>query len=175
MLVHERLIIQSVTAETLQGRVFGIKDSLTAWAFAVAFLSAGGLMDLAGLRPMLFLAGGLGIAVWLGATVALRFGAAGLPRGSGGVRRHGPAGKEGTTSSGCVDAGRDSCTTRRRVDNTGVERDRNPEYPRLLALVEARVDDPISRLSCMRRSENERARTIALRYPSGYPVPSHRS
>ena len=57
VLVYERLIIQAATPKALLGRVFGIKDSLTAWAFAAAFLSAGGLMDLAGIRSMLFLAG----------------------------------------------------------------------------------------------------------------------
>jgi MFS family permease len=122
MLVYERLIIQNATPEKLQGRVFGIKDSLTAWAFAVAFLSAGGLMDLAGLRPMLFLAGGVGIAVWLGAAVALRLAASGLPSRGPGVRRHGPAGKKRTHFVRGVDAGLEMMhDTDERVDNAGVE------------------------------------------------------
>ena len=75
VLVYERLIIQAAAPKALLGRVFGIKDSLTAWAFAAAFLSAGGLMDLAGIRSMLFLAGALGAAVWLAAVVALRLAA----------------------------------------------------------------------------------------------------
>ena len=48
LLVHERLLIQDSVAHSIMGRVFGVKDALTAWAFALAFLAAGGLLELVG-------------------------------------------------------------------------------------------------------------------------------
>jgi MFS family permease len=123
LLVYERLIIQATTPEPLLGRVFGIKDALTAWAFAAAFLSAGAVIDLAGIRPMLFIAGGLGLAIWLGATAALRLTArADLPGTRAGVRRYGRLGKKRSHFI----RGRDSRLkvlqdVDERVDDAGIE------------------------------------------------------
>jgi MFS family permease len=72
VLVYERLFIQRTVPDELLGRVFGIKDGLTAWAFALAFLAAGGLLDGIGIRPMFVVAGSLGLVVWLVASHALR-------------------------------------------------------------------------------------------------------
>jgi MFS family permease len=72
MLVYERLLIQSTVPDRLMGRVFGIKDALTSWPFAIAFLVGGGLVELMGPRALIVVAGAGGIAVWLGSRIALR-------------------------------------------------------------------------------------------------------
>lgn len=72
LLVYERLLIQSVVPDRLAGRVFGVKDSLSAWAFGAAFVIAGAVIALAGARTMLFAAGVGGVLVWGLATVTLR-------------------------------------------------------------------------------------------------------
>ena len=84
VLVYERLLIQTTVPSALMGRVFGIKDGLTAWAFALAFLAAGALVSALGVRTMLLAAGLAGVLVWLGSVVALRGAWAGGGPPSGG-------------------------------------------------------------------------------------------
>ncbi len=69
VLVYERLLIQRTVADELTGRVFGIKDSMACWAFALAFLAAGGAISLIGTRTLLIVAGAVGVAVWGASTV----------------------------------------------------------------------------------------------------------
>ena len=72
LLVYERLLIQATVPDEFSGRVFGVKDALTAWAFAIAFLSAGGLIAAVGPRDLIVIAGAGGLAVWALAVIALR-------------------------------------------------------------------------------------------------------
>ena len=72
MLVHERLLIQDSVVHSLMGRVFGVKDALTAWAFALAFLTAGGLLELVDPGTAIVAAGVGGLAAWALAVVLLR-------------------------------------------------------------------------------------------------------
>jgi MFS family permease len=72
MLVYERLLIQATVPDELSARVFGVKDALTAWAFALAFLTAGALISLIGARELIVLAGAGGLLAWLSAAVVLR-------------------------------------------------------------------------------------------------------
>ncbi len=72
MLVYERLLTQLTVPERLLGRVFGVKDALTAWAFAAAFVAAGGLIALIGARSMIVLAGAGALVAWLVAALALK-------------------------------------------------------------------------------------------------------
>ena len=72
MLVYERLLIQSQVPERLTGRLFGVKDAITAWAFALAFLAAGGLIEAIGVRVTLLGAGAAALAVFGGSLLALR-------------------------------------------------------------------------------------------------------
>lgn len=72
MLVYERLLTQLTVPERILGRVYGVKDALTAWAFALAFLAAGGVLELAGPRVTIVLAGVGALGAWLVASVALR-------------------------------------------------------------------------------------------------------
>ena len=72
ILVYERLLIQELVPDRLMGRVFGVKDGLTSWAFAAAFLSAGGLVELMGARALIVVAGCGGLVVWLASRIALR-------------------------------------------------------------------------------------------------------
>jgi MFS family permease len=72
VLVYERLLIQTTVPDRLMARVFGVKDGLTAWAFAVAFIAAGGLVDAFGARTLIVAAGAGGLLVWAGARIALR-------------------------------------------------------------------------------------------------------
>jgi MFS family permease len=72
VLVYERLLIQTTVPDRLMARVFGVKDGLTAWAFAAAFLVAGGLVDALGARTLILIAGAGGLVVWAAARLALR-------------------------------------------------------------------------------------------------------
>lgn len=72
VLVYERLLIQTTVPDRLMARVFGVKDGLTAWAFAVAFVAAGGLVEAFGARALIVAAGVGGLVVWAGARIALR-------------------------------------------------------------------------------------------------------
>ncbi len=72
VLVYERQIIQHTVAGSSLGRVFGLRDSLTAWAFAFAFLLAGILITALGPRTLL-VAAGIGDLIICGfAALALR-------------------------------------------------------------------------------------------------------
>jgi MFS family permease len=85
MLVYERLLIQAQVPERLTGRIFGVKDAITAWAFALAFLAAGGLIATAGVRTTMLGAGAAALVVLIGSIFALRKLKASAPgEGSGG-------------------------------------------------------------------------------------------
>jgi MFS family permease len=70
MLVYGRLIIQSTVPENLHGRVFGVNDAMTAWAFALSFVAAGAVVSIAGARPVI-LASGLGVLAAAGLAALL--------------------------------------------------------------------------------------------------------
>jgi MFS family permease len=72
VLVYERMLVQATVPDRLAGRVFGVKDALTAWAFGIAFVAAGGLVSLLGVRELLVAAGIGGLLVWLAGSAALR-------------------------------------------------------------------------------------------------------
>jgi hypothetical protein len=72
MLVYERLLIQEAVPDELSGRVFGVKDALTAWAFALGFLIGPVLLELLGTRGMAMAAGAGGLVVWLVSWYGLR-------------------------------------------------------------------------------------------------------
>ncbi len=72
MLVYERLLILHSVSDNLVGRVFGVKDAFTAWAFAIAFLAGGGLVTALGPSETIMLAGGLCLVVAGLAALALR-------------------------------------------------------------------------------------------------------
>jgi len=71
-LVHERLLIQTTVADALMARVFGARDGLNAWTFAIAFVAAGALIEALGVRTVVQIAGVGGLLVWFLSTVALR-------------------------------------------------------------------------------------------------------
>jgi MFS family permease len=72
LLIYERLLIQALVPDALSGRVFGIRDAITAWAFAVGFIAGPLLLDAVGTRAMITAAGACGLLVWLATTIALR-------------------------------------------------------------------------------------------------------
>jgi MFS family permease len=72
MLVYERLLIQAVVPESLSGRVFGVKDSLTAWAWAAAFLTGAAVLALLGTRETIVLAGCGVLFTWAVSALFLR-------------------------------------------------------------------------------------------------------
>ena len=100
MLVHERLIIQATVEDRMSARVFGTKDALTAWAFALSFLVAGALVSAFDPRPVIIAAGAGIVAIATFAAVGVRLVAPALPgvRASdgelrlrdGSVGKHGP-------------------------------------------------------------------------------------
>lgn len=71
VIVYERQLIQATVPDRLAGRVFGMKDALSAWAFGLAFVCAGGLITLIGVRELLIAAGLGGLAAWLVSRPAL--------------------------------------------------------------------------------------------------------
>jgi len=72
VLVYERQIIQNTVSDASLGRLFGLRDSFTAWSFALAFASAGVLISALGPRTLLVSAG-VGALLVLGlAALALR-------------------------------------------------------------------------------------------------------
>jgi MFS family permease len=72
LLVFERQIIQAFVPDRLAGRVFGIKDALSAWAFGSAFICAGALISLIGVRELLVAAGVGTVGAWLASVHLLR-------------------------------------------------------------------------------------------------------
>ena len=72
LLVYERLLIQTTVDDSLMARTFGVRDGLSAWAFAAAFLAAGGLIEVLGVRTVLLVAGAGALLVWALSSIALR-------------------------------------------------------------------------------------------------------
>jgi MFS family permease len=72
LLVYERLLIQTTVDDSVMARVFGVRAGLGAWAFAVAFIAAGGLIEAFGVRTVLVIAGVGGLLVWGLSRFALR-------------------------------------------------------------------------------------------------------
>lgn len=57
VLVHERLLFQVTVSDDLMGRLFGLRDTLDAWAWTIAFASAGLLLATLDTRTVLAVAG----------------------------------------------------------------------------------------------------------------------
>lgn len=72
LLVHERLLIQSVVPDGLQGRIFAVSDTVVSWAFGLSYVAAGPLLSALGIRETLLIAGGTGLIVASLATLGLR-------------------------------------------------------------------------------------------------------
>lgn len=72
VLVYERLLIQTTVEDSLMARIFGVRDALTAWAFAIAYLLGGALVVALGPRGVMVAAGCAGLVVWAITAVALR-------------------------------------------------------------------------------------------------------
>jgi MFS family permease len=70
MLVHERLMLQELVPDRLAARVFGIRDAITAWAYAISFTAAGGLASAFGSRAVMIASGAGVVLVW--AVTAMR-------------------------------------------------------------------------------------------------------
>jgi MFS family permease len=72
LLVHERLLIQAVVPERLQGRIFAVSDTVVSWAFALAFLTAGPLLETLGIRETILIGGGVALMFAAAAAFGLR-------------------------------------------------------------------------------------------------------
>lgn len=72
VLVHERLLLQQAVEDGMLGRVFGLKDMLSAWGFCVAFLGAGGVLAATGAQTLFLIAGAGALVVWVVSALALR-------------------------------------------------------------------------------------------------------
>lgn len=72
LLVYTRLLIYAAVPDRLVGRIFGVKDALTAWAFGLAFMTAGGLVSALGPRDLILLAGAAALLVYAASAMALR-------------------------------------------------------------------------------------------------------
>jgi MFS family permease len=65
VIVYERQLIQASVPDRLAGRIFGMRDALSAWGFGIAFVCAGGLITLIGVREVLVAAGIGALLSWL--------------------------------------------------------------------------------------------------------------
>jgi MFS family permease len=72
VLVYERLLIYAVVPDTLTGRVFGIRDALSAWAFGIGFLVSGALLAALEPRDSILIAGAIGLVLAGISALALR-------------------------------------------------------------------------------------------------------
>jgi MFS family permease len=72
LLVHERLLIQRVVPDGLQGRIFAVSDTAASWAFGLSFVGASPLISAVGVRETLVIAGAAGLLVAGFATLGLR-------------------------------------------------------------------------------------------------------
>jgi MFS family permease len=72
LLVHERLLIQALVPDALSGRIFGMRDALTAWAWAIAFVVGPVLLTAIGTRATVVVAGVGALAVWFVAASLLK-------------------------------------------------------------------------------------------------------
>jgi MFS family permease len=72
LLTHERLIFQKVVPDRLLGRAFALADTAGCWAFAIAFASAGALVETLGIQAVLLGAAAATGTIWIVATLALR-------------------------------------------------------------------------------------------------------
>jgi MFS family permease len=72
VLVHERLLLQVTVGDEMLGRVFGLRDTADAWAWTIAFASAGLLLVTLDTRAVLALAGAGVCAVAAASTWVLR-------------------------------------------------------------------------------------------------------
>jgi MFS family permease len=70
-LVSENIFLQQVIPDEFRGRVFGIKNSLVSWAFAVAFVSAGALGSALGARALYGVAAAGCLLAWASARARL--------------------------------------------------------------------------------------------------------
>jgi MFS family permease len=72
VLVHERLLLQTVVDDDFLGRVFGLKEAASAWGWLIAFSVAGGLFGLIDTRVLLAIGGVGGMAIGAAAAWSLR-------------------------------------------------------------------------------------------------------
>lgn len=72
VMVHERLLVQVTVSDEMLGRVFGLRDGLDAWAWTIAFASAGLLLATLDTRVVLALSGAGVCAVAAASTWVLR-------------------------------------------------------------------------------------------------------
>jgi MFS family permease len=72
LLVHERLMIQAIVPDRLQGRIFAVSDTVVSWAFGISFVIAGPLISQIGVRATILIAGGAALVVAVFATLGLR-------------------------------------------------------------------------------------------------------
>jgi MFS family permease len=63
--VHQRLLLQATVEPRMQGRIFGVTDTLMSWGLAFAFVSGGALLELTGSRALMLAtgAGEIGLSV----------------------------------------------------------------------------------------------------------------
>jgi MFS family permease len=71
-LVSERLICQRVIPDRFLGRAFAVFDTAGSWAFALAFVGAGAVLTVTGVRPLLLVAGLGSVLIWALSKIALR-------------------------------------------------------------------------------------------------------
>jgi MFS family permease len=83
LLVHERLLIQTLVPDSLSARIFGLRDALTAWAWAVAFVIGPVLLNWVGTRTTVVVAGLGAFAVWLACVWFVRVADRGAAREAG--------------------------------------------------------------------------------------------
>jgi hypothetical protein len=114
VIVYERQLIQATVPDRLAGRIFGMKDALSAWGFGLAFVSAGALITLIGVRELLVVAGIGALLSWLVARRLL----------AGAFNELEPVPAAASGSGAGADAAGDTGAGQQRADLVGGARDR---------------------------------------------------
>jgi MFS family permease len=57
VLVHQRILVHALIAESMLARAFGVLDSVTSWAYAIAYIGGGVLAVALGARGLFLVAG----------------------------------------------------------------------------------------------------------------------
>ena len=72
ILVHERIVLQRVTADAIMARIFSVKETLEAIAFAIAFIAGGAIASALPTRELFLVAGGGALVIWFIVALSLR-------------------------------------------------------------------------------------------------------
>jgi len=67
-----QIVLQRVTADAIMARIFSVKETLEAIAFAIAFIAGGAIASALPTRELFLVAGGGALVIWFIVALSLR-------------------------------------------------------------------------------------------------------